>query len=157
MRRLLALAFLLVFAAGCDSTSLQSSDVRRAFIYEFVLQEIPLRQPDGRDWDSGLSTPEPDVYLVLETESGQEIAVTEPFPNVDGRILPVTFGIPDSEVRLNEDLYIVLYDDDGLLSDEYMDQIGPFRVGDFLTPALNESFRVFSDESDVRVRLEWDD
>ena len=159
MRRLLALFLLLVTAAGCDSGGLRADDVRRAFIYELVLEDFPARQADGDDWDSGVTQPEPDVYLVLETEGGFVLAETDPFANLEGRDLPIVYGIPEVEVDLDEDLYLVAYDDDGLLDDEFMDEIGPFRMRDFLTSSLDESARLFSDDgvTEVRLRFEWDD
>ena len=145
--------------AGCDSNPLRANDVRRGFIYEFELEDFPSFQPDGNDWDSGLTSPDPDIYLVFETRSGELIAETAPIPNVDSRDLPVFYDVPSVEVGLDEEVYVVLYDDDGLLDDEFIDEIGPFQLGDYLESDLNESFRVLSDsgDSEVRLRVRWSD
>ncbi|HIG75980.1 MAG TPA: hypothetical protein EYQ24_15775 [Bacteroidetes bacterium] len=159
MRRLLPFALLPLLVAGCDSTGLTFEDVRRAYLYEIELEDFPTRQPDGNDWDSGLTVPEPDIYFTLETPSGFVIAETEPLANVEGRDLPVFYPVPDVELELDEPLYIVAWDDDGVLDDEFMDDIGPFRVGTFLEQDLDESFRLTSDSRDLEVtlRVEWDD
>ena len=157
MPRFLLLAALLVFA-GCDSTGLGFDEVRRGFLYEIELEDIPNRQPDGDDWDGGLASPDPDVYLVLESASGFVIAETEPFPNVDGRDLPVFYPLPDVELDLDERLFLAVYDDDGiLLDDEFMDEIGPFRLREFLNEDLDETFSLQSEKglSEVRLRVEW--
>lgn len=156
MRRLLPLVLLLPIV-GCDSTGLTADDVRRAFAYEIELEDIPLRQPNGDEWDGGVTVPDPDVYLVLETEGGFVIAETAPFANVDGRDLPVFYPLPDVELDLDERFYLVAYDDDGLLADEFMDEIGPIRLRPFLTESLDEQIRLVSDSGqlEARLRVEW--
>lgn len=156
--RLLPLA-LLVFVAGCDSVGLRADDVRRGLVYELVLEDSPATQPDGNDWDSGITQPNPDIYLVIETADGRVIAETEPLANVDPRDLPVIYPVPSVEIGLDEEIFIVAFDDDGLLADEFMDEIGPVFLRDYLTDDLDESFRVFgeSGEIEVRMRVEWDD
>ncbi|OZC03689.1 hypothetical protein [Rubricoccus marinus] len=145
--------------AGCDSNPLRANDVRRGFVRTFELEDFPLVQPDGNEWDSGLTSPNPDIYLVLETRSGELIIETAPIPNVDSRDLPVFYDVPATEVGIDEEVYVVLYDDDGLLDDEFIDEIGPFRLGDYLESDLNESFRVTSGSGDTEVRLSvrWSD
>ncbi|MEM1054302.1 MAG: hypothetical protein AAGI52_02150 [Bacteroidota bacterium] len=159
MRHGLPLLALLLLVAGCDTTGLDFEDVRRAFLFEIELEDVPARQPDGDDWDGGITSPDPDIYLTVETESGFVIAETAPFANVDSRDLPIFYPVPDVELELNERLFLVAYDDDGLLDDEFMDEIGPFRLRDFLEPDLDETIRLLSDsgELEARLRVEWDD
>lgn len=154
MRRLAPLLALLV-VAGCDTLSL--NDVRGAAVFELVLEDVPARQPDGDDWDGGITSPDPDVYLVLETQGGEVLAETAPLANVSPRDLPVLYPIPEVRIGLDEPLFIVAYDDDGLLEDELVGEIGPFRARDFLTSELRESFRVVSDREplEVRLRIAW--
>lgn len=158
MRRLAFLAALVLVVPGCDS-SLGVDDIRRGFVYELVLEDIPLVQPDGDDWDGGVTSPRPDVYLSLETRGGLILAETVPLANVGDRDLPVVYSIPGVEIGVDEEIVIAAYDDDGLLDDEFMGEIGPFRLREFLGPDLRESFRVASvkEPFEVRVRLDWDD
>lgn len=158
MRRALPLLLAFLLVAGCDS-GISFDEVRRAFLYEIELEDIPSRQPDGDEWDGGITSPDPDVYLTVETEGGFVIAQTDAFANVDGRDLPIFYPVPDVELELDEALYLVAYDDDGLLADEFMDEIGPFRLRDFLTPSLDETIRLLSSSGqlEARLRVEWDD
>lgn len=165
---LLGCAFSLVSLTACDTGD---GIPRGVEIYQVVIEDTPLFQPNGERWDGGIIPSGPDVYFLLVDRSGNILLNTDDeelnrdvsgdgignYTDIGGPDFPLVWDLePDYYLPGFDRAYeIIVMDDDPTTADDEMEftESFMFRSDDGLVNEdTDQVVRSPSGETTVRIR-----
>ena len=148
------LAGLLVLSA-CDTGDPTPDEVRRVFITEIAIDDAPLMQPNGDDWD-GATGGGPDIYIEL-INGGALVASFEgdEFSGVDNNDFPLVWlPVPEIEfTRFNVDLGVDLFDEDPTTADDFMGGTETVNLQELIDSGVPNFVRLESADEEIQVSI----
>lgn len=160
-----SLSVLLFACEDDDNPGSQEEKVSKVFIDEVEIPNIPFTNKDGDDWDLAIET-KPDVYFMIASDT-MDIPPADSlvwldksaanYSNVSQGDLPLSWSLPASyEIEdWNQPFYVLVFDKDQVVDDDFMGFTGPFTVNNFVDNEV-ESRQKTSGELITKIYFDYE-